>query len=246
MIRKLVLLGAFVLLAASFAACSSTATPADPAATAAAKTMEIILTEISGQILQSQTHALTPTPTDTATATITATFTTIATVDLNGATPFPTRSGSGTAPAGITPLQSSPAGPTPTTDPNSVLTRTLVGKCNAAFFVDDVGAIQDNSEVKAGASFTKTWAVRNIGFCTWNRQYQLFYFSGQHMKGPDSIEFPEIVAPNRTFWLSVTLIAPQSAGIHIGRWYLRDAEGTRFGVGLDGDEPLMVRIKVVL
>ncbi len=241
MIQKIAVLGISGVLAALFAACAPSATPVDPAATVAAKTMEVILTEISDQILQSQTHAPTPTPTDTATPTITSTPTIIATVDLKVTTP----SGSETSPAGITPIKSSPTGPTPTTDPNSLLTRTLVGKCNAAFFVGDVGPIQDNTEVKANTPFTKTWAVRNIGFCTWDRRFQLFYFSGQHMNGPDSIDFPEIVAPNQTFWLSVNLVAPKSTGTHIGRWYLRDADGDRFGVGPDGDEPLIVRIKVI-
>jgi hypothetical protein len=222
-------------LAAFPAACGGSSTPVDPAATVAAKTMEIILTDISSQIQQSQTHAPTPTSTVTATATITDTPTIIATVDLKADTP----------PAGITPVDSTPAAPTPTTDPNSLKTRTLVGKCPAAFFVGDVGPIQDNTEVKANTPFTKTWAVRNIGFCTWNRSYQMYYFSGQHMNGPDTMFFPEIVAPNQTFFLSVNLIAPKSTGTHIGRWYLRDDQGQRFGVGIDGDEPLIVKIKVV-
>jgi hypothetical protein len=238
MTRKIAVLGAFCLLAALAAACGGASTPLDPAATVAARTMEVILTEISDQILQSQTHAPTPTPAATATPTITATATIIATVDLKADTPLFTPSGSETLPAGITPAKTTP-------DPNSLLTRTLVGKCTAAFFVGDIGAIQDNTEVKANTPFTKTWAVRNIGFCTWDRSFQLFYFSGQHMNGPDSLDFPEIVAPNQTFWLSVNLIAPKSTGVHIGRWYLRDAEGNRFGVGIDGDEPLIVRIKVV-
>jgi hypothetical protein len=241
MIRKIAILGASGVLAVCCAACGTPAAPVEPASTAAAKTMEIILTEISGQILQSQTHAPTATPTQTATPTITDTPTAIATVDLDVTAP----SGSETPPAGITPVKSSPAGPTPTTNPTSLLTRTLVGKCNAAFFIGDIGAIQDTSEVKANTQFTKTWDIRNIGFCTWDRGYQLFYFSGQHMNGPDAVDFPEIVAPNTNFWLSVTLIAPKSAGVHIGRWYLRDADGNRFGVGLDGDEPLIVRITVV-
>jgi hypothetical protein len=241
MIRKIEVLGVSGILAVWIVACGSTGTPAESASTVAAKTIEIILTEISEELLQSQTHAPTTTPTRTASPTITDTATAIATVDLVGITPLH----SGTAPADGTPLKPSPTGPTPTTDPDSLLTRTLVGKCPAAFFVDDIGPIQDYAEVKAGTTFTKIWDIRNIGFCTWDRRFQLFFYSGQHMKGPNAIDFPEIVAPNQNLWLSVALTAPQSTGVHIGRWYLRDADGKRFGVGPDGDEPLIVRITVV-
>ncbi len=235
MIRKKSNLGVLLLMAALFAACSSPAvTPTEPAETEAAKTMAAVLTEISGQIQQTQSAAPSDTPTETPTPTITPTDTVIPTVDLNG-----------TGPEGITPV-GSPTGPTPTTDPNSLKTRTLVGKCNAAFFVGDVGPIYDGVKVKANSQFTKTWDVRNIGMCTWDRRYKLFYFSGQHMNGPNFVNFPEIVPPNKNLFLSVNLTAPKSAGPHIGRWYLMDPDGVRFGVGIDGDEPLIVNINVVL
>ena len=234
MMRKQTVLLVSLLTAAVFAACSPTAAPTEPAETEAAKTMAVILTEISDQIRQSRTMAPTPTQTEEPTPETTDTPTVIPTVDLNGATP-----------EGITPV-GSPTGPTPTTDPDSLKTRTLVGKCNAAFFVGDIGPIQDGTEVKVNTEFTKIWEIRNIGMCTWDRRYRLMFYSGQHMNGPHYVDFPEIVAPNQSLWLAVTLIAPQSTGEHIGRWYLQDPDGVRFGVGLDGDEPLIVDITVVL
>jgi hypothetical protein len=236
MIRKKTILGVCVFLVLLVAACSPTSTPTESAETVAAKTMEIVLTEISGQIQQSRTMAPSSTPSPSPTTAITDTPTVIPTVDLNATTP-----------EGITPV-GSPTGPTPTTDPNSLKTRTLVGKCNAAFFIGDVGEIVDNSKVKANTQFTKTWAIRNIGFCTWDRRYRLIFYdgSGQHMNGPHYVNFPEIVAPNQSTWLSVNLTAPKSAGIHIGRWYLQDPDGKRFGVGPDGNEPLIVQIDVFL
>jgi hypothetical protein len=233
MIRRAIFPVACLALAALAAACSPSAPPTESASTVAAKTMEIMLTEISDQIHASQTLAPTVTGTNTPTATITDTPTVVPTVDLGAKTPV-----------GITPV-GSPTGPTPTTDPDSLKTRTLVGKCNAAFFVGDIGPIVDNVTVKAGEQFTKTWDVRNIGFCTWDRRYQLFYYSGQHMGGPNYVNFPEIVPPNQNTWLSVTLTAPKSTGVHVGRWYFKDPDGNRFGVGLDGDEPLVVVINVV-
>jgi hypothetical protein len=239
MIRRISFPAGCVILVAFFSARSPKAQPTESPATVAARTMQGILTQISDQISQSETLAPSPTATDTPAPAITDTPTIIATVPLSAPTD--------TLPAGITPLQPTPTGPTPTTDPNSLLTRTLVGKCVAAFYVGDIGPIQDNSEVKAGAKFTKTWDIRNIGLCTWNRSYQLFFFGTgtQHMFGPDSVNFPEIVPPNKNTWLSVNLVAPDSLGVHTGTWYLKDDQGNRFGVGPNGDEPLIVRIRVV-
>jgi hypothetical protein len=228
--RKFAVVGASCILAASLAACAPSSTPTDPPETVAAKTMEVILTEIAGQIQLTQSMAPSPTSTITPTPTI------IPTVDLGAETPI-----------GITPL-STPGPPTPTTNPDLLKTRTITGKCNAAFFVDDI-TYEDFAEVKANMPFTKTWAIRNIGFCTWNRSYQLRYYGGagsQHMGGSNYVNFPEIVPPNDDTWLSVDLFAPKSAGVHFGRWYLYDAEGDRFGVGVDGYDPLIVKITVVL
>jgi hypothetical protein len=238
MIQKKMVLGMCVIFSALLAACAAPAVPTESAETEAAKTMAAVLTEISDQIHQSQTMAPSITSTATPTLAVTDTPTVIPTVDLGGTTP-----------EGITPV-GSPTGPTPTTDPDSLKTRTLVGKCNAAFFVGDIGSIRDGTTVKANTPFTKIWEVRNIGMCTWDRRYQLFYFSAsadsQHMNGPDFVSFPEIVAPNQSTWLSVTLTAPGSAGVHKSSWYLRDPDGKRFGVGIDGNEPLTVLINVVL
>ena len=236
MFRKISLAAGCGILVVFFSACSPTAQPVDVSATAAARTAAAYLTQISAQIEQSQTMAPSDTPSSTPTAEITDTPTVVATVDLGAST---------STPLGITPIHSTPSGPTPTTDPNSLLTRTLVGKCPAAFFVGDVGEIQDGSNVKAGQKFTKTWDVRNIGNCTWDRSYQLFFYTGQHMFGPNAVFFSEVVPPNKDIFLSVTLTAPDSAGVHTGQWYLEDGDGYRFGVGPNGDEPLIVRINVV-
>jgi hypothetical protein len=237
MIRKIFLSAGCGILVVFFSACSPKAQPTESPATVAARTMQAVLTQISDQIEQSQTMAPTSTSSETQTPAITDTFTVIPTVPLNGPT--------GTQPGGITPVRPTFAGPTPTTDPNSLLTRTIVGKCPAAFYVGDVGPIQDNTQVKAGTQFTKTWDVRNIGNCTWNRTYRLVFYTGKHMFGPNAVNFPEIVPPNKDIFLSVTLTAPDSPGVHVGQWYMEDDTGYRFGVGPYGNAPLIVRIKVV-
>jgi hypothetical protein len=242
--RCILVIAVFFVSASVFTACGPSAASMASRTEAADKTMEALVTQISIQEEQTRAMAPTDTSTITPTPTITDTPTKIPTVALN---PSATSQPSDT-PGG--PTSSEP--PTPTLDRTSLLTRTLVGKCIDAFYVGDVGPVYDNSEVKAGAQFTKTWEVRNIGQCTWNRHFKLAFYYGQHMNGPHFIYFPEIVPPNKSTLLSVTLTAPDSAGIHTGKWYMQDDAGKRFGVctnrnacGAADDAPLMVKIKVV-
>jgi hypothetical protein len=143
------------------------------------------------------------------------------------------------------PLRATYPGATPTTNATSLLTQTLTDRCNAAYFVGSVPPILDNSEVKAGATFVKTWVIRNAGTCTWYPSYFLFYYSGAHMEGPDIVDFPEIIPPNKNLFLSLTLVAPRQPGKYTGRWYLRDPDFHQFGIGPEYSDPLLVKITVI-
>jgi len=136
-------------------------------------------------------------------------------------------------------------GSTPTTDGTSLLTRTVAGRCNAAFFVGYVPPVVENAEVKAGSTFTLTWVIRNVGTCTWYPSYFIFWHSGARMEAPAFIDFPEVVPPNQVLWLAVKLTAPDEPGRYYQRWYFRDPDYNQFGIGLSYTDPLMVRIVVV-
>jgi hypothetical protein len=120
---------------------------------------------------------------------------------------------------------------------------TLTTFCNAAFFVGDIG-LKDGAKLAAGETFRKTWDVRNIGTCTWSREYRLVFNGGKHMDGPDWARFPEIVEPGDHLFLSVTMIAPAKSGTYIGYWMLQAPDGSKFGVGDNGLTPLTVKIVV--
>src|SRR5215212_8257671 len=51
--------------------------------------------------------------------------------------------------------------------------------CDQAQFVKDVN-IPDGSQIAPGASFTKTWRLRNAGVCTWSG-YSAIFDSGDLM-----------------------------------------------------------------
>ncbi len=117
--------------------------------------------------------------------------------------------------------------------------------CNQAQFVADV-TIPDGTYIAPGATFTKTWRLRNIGNCTWTTSYALVFSSGNAMGAPQSaaVYFASNVAPGQTVDLSVPLTAPTTSGQYIGYWELRDASGNLFGIGRRGNNSFWVEINV--
>ena len=97
-----------------------------------------------------------------------------------------------------------------------------LGTCNAAQFVADV-TVPDNSVINPGATFVKTWRLKNTGVCQWNTSYTLVYVSGTQMGGTTSVAFPGAVLPGQTVDLTVTLTAPNAYGTFRGNWQLRNA-----------------------
>jgi hypothetical protein len=117
--------------------------------------------------------------------------------------------------------------------------------CDRASFVEDV-TYPDNKEVPAGATFVKTWRLRNNGSCTWNSSYALVFDRGDYMEGPPSAQLTTgTVAPGQVIDVSVTLKAPTTPGTYQGYWKLRNGAGVIFGIGGDAQSPFWVKIKVV-
>jgi hypothetical protein len=98
--------------------------------------------------------------------------------------------------------------------------------CNQAWMVSE--SPLDNASYSAGATFTKTWNLKNIGTCTWNTNYKAVFISGSAMGGPASKALTASVAPGATLALSLSLTAPSSAGTYKGVWNLQDDSGKNF------------------
>ncbi len=113
---------------------------------------------------------------------------------------------------------------------------------NAATFVADI-SIPDDSEIPTGASFIKTWRIRNSGTCTWDGRYKLAHVDG-HLLGAvvGQMALPASVAPGQTIDLSVQLTAPTAAGSYRGDWKLVTPQNNLFGLG-SSHAPLWVKIK---
>ena len=165
-------------------------------------------------------------PTQAATEIATATQPVTVVTQVVTATPVPTVVVNTLAP------QPTRVPPTPTPVP-----------CNAGEFVDDI-SIPDGTTITAGASFVKTWRLKNVGSCTWDTRYDVVFVDGTQMGGPNYIDMPKNVAPGQTVDISVTLQAPATAGTYTAKYMLVNPNGVKFGVGASANKSFWVTIKV--
>jgi len=126
----------------------------------------------------------------------------------------------------------------------SVDTAQAASVCNAAQFVADV-TIPDGTYINPGATFVKTWRLKNVGTCTWNTSYALVFDSGEQMGTTSMVMFPKYVSPGQSVDLTVALTAPTTAGIFRGYWKLKSSSGQLFGIGDPFTSPFWVEIRVL-
>jgi hypothetical protein len=105
-------------------------------------------------------------------------------------------------------------------------------------------SVPDDTKFTAGASFTKTWRLRNNGTCTWTTGYALVFVKGDSMSGVKVDLLPESVAPGETVDISIDLVAPSEKGTYKGFYMLQDTSGHRFGVGASASSSIWVQIRV--
>ena len=227
----------FVLLFLLLTSCTAGAPPAPTVDVNAINTAAVAtaMGQLSAQFTQTALAAPSATaiPTNTAVSLTTpvggspvaTTSGALPTVSFNstpGASPIP----------GFTPLASpaAPSGPT----------ASLGDACNNNVFEADI-TIPDNSIMKPGEDFIKTWQVRNTGTCTWDEGYVLAFIGGDRAIDPTNYEFKkssDFVAPNTSVQLSIPLTAPLTPGTYQGTWRMQSDSGYFFGT------PLTVIIEV--
>lgn len=137
------------------------------------------------------------------------------------ATLIPTRAGF--IPATLTPISMETVIPT--------LAITAPANCiNAAVLLRDV-TIQDNTQVKAGEQFTKTWEFQNTGTCPWVN-YTLKFAAGDQMESPLSSAV-DTALPGEKIEISVELTAPSTNGSYTGYFTLNDPSGKDVPIGIE-------------
>jgi hypothetical protein len=118
------------------------------------------------------------------------------------------------------------------------------GTCNAAQFLKDI-TVPDGTEFTQGETFTKTWRIKNVGYCTWSTSYRLVFISGDSMGAPTTgVPLPYTVKPGEYVDASVDLVAPSVPGDYKGNWKLSDISGNEFGIGRNYSNPFYVSIEV--
>ncbi len=127
--------------------------------------------------------------------------------------------------------------------PSLGTTTASASTCDWAGFIADV-TVPDGTVYEPGATFTKTWRLKNIGHCTWTTDYKLVFYSGQNMGAASETNFPKTVAPGQTVDLTLNMTAPSSAGHYFGYYKLKNAVGTIFGIGYTANKVFWVEINV--
>ena len=102
--------------------------------------------------------------------------------------------------------------PTDAPEPTVDVTDCSLG----ATFMQDV-TIPDNTEIRRGDTFTKTWRMRNTGSCAWTAGYRLTFIEGEQMGGVDAVRVPE-TNPGDSGDVSVGLVGPNVDGRYRGTW----------------------------
>jgi hypothetical protein len=141
------------------------------------------------------------------------------------------------------PPTATPTSPPTATNPPPSPTATAV-PCDWAQFVADVN-VKDGTVFLPGTEFTKTWRLKNIGACTWTKDYDLVFASGDGMNAYATVPFTDTAVPGETIDLSVKLKSPDNGGSYKGYWRLRNANGIVFGYGTDANSPFWVEIDVI-
>jgi len=115
--------------------------------------------------------------------------------------------------------------------------------CDWAQFIADV-TVPDGTTYAPGATFRKTWRLKNIGSCTWTTSYALIFDSGEKFGAASAVNFPINVAPGQTVDVSVDMTAPSTAGRYFSYWKLRNASNVIFGIGSTANKAFWAEINV--
>ena len=109
-----------------------------------------------------------------------------------------------------------PSGTIPTTTP-----------CYDLTYVLDV-TIPDNTVMTPNKSFTKTWKVKNTGYCAWESGFKLV-FTGWDAMGGTAQTLTQKIFPGKEIELSIPLTAPNKTGKARSNWRMTTDSGAFFG-----------------
>lgn len=126
-----------------------------------------------------------------------------------------------------TPTPTATVTTTPTASPTSAQVVLPTSSCYVLSFMTDV-TIPDNTKLKPGETFTKTWRVKNSGTCDWEEGFQVKNVSGSAMSGK-TYTLPKAIEPGKQVDISIEMTAPTTVGAYTGNWRMATDTGSFFG-----------------
>lgn len=121
-----------------------------------------------------------------------------------------------------------------------------LGCLDVMSFAGDI-TIPDNVTIPPGTVFRKTWAVKNAGYCKWDKNYSVVFSGGDQLGGAATAPLMQdgFVLPGQIALVTVELVSPDVTGerVYNGFWKLRNPDGAVFGLGDDGKRSLFVSIR---
>jgi len=110
--------------------------------------------------------------------------------------------------------------------PGSKPTPTDVGCYSSALVSETIPA---GSKMNPGERFVKTWQIKNIGTCDWDREFKIIHVGGYDFKGADQKRIPEKVPAGSTVEISMSIDAPDISDSYSSTWKLATSDGALFG-----------------
>ena len=87
----------------------------------------------------------------------------------------------------------------------------------------------DNTTLKKNQKFTMSWTVGNVGSAEWDPAHvDLIYVSGARMNAPKVADLPNSVPPGQSITLTLSMIAPSTAGAYKSVWALQQGKSNNF------------------
>ena len=233
-----------ILIAALLLTSCNVGTAASPTPDVNALNTAIVGTTVA-QLSSQFTQTALAAPTNTATTTSTPTLLPTFPVSTGLASPTGGISGLATVSFQDTPVTGANtpvAGFTQVVLPSPAATAALGDACNNNVFEGDL-TIPDGTVIDPGHNFTKVWAVRNTGTCTWDDGYSLVYIGGS-TPDLDPVNFnitsaADFISPGELADFDIHLTTPCEPGEYQGHWRMRSDSGYFFGTTLS------VYVKVV-
>jgi len=117
---------------------------------------------------------------------------------------------------------------TPEEGTATVASTPTANPCYNLFYIEDV-TIPDNTQMKPGEVFTKTWLVQNTGGCAWKPGFTFQHVGGDAMRG-NTVTMTEAIQTGSKREISVQLVVPSGQnGLIQSAWRMADESGNFFG-----------------